>query len=279
MKKLLTAILFLACCVACSSQESTPPRALIITGQHNTHNWEVSHLILNDLLESDGFDVDIAYSPKKGEDMSTFNPRFTDYNVVVMDYNGDMWCEEMKADFVEYVRAAKGGLVLYHAANTIFRDWEEYNKITALGAFGGRGEQTPGYYTTWKDDELVKYEGSGVVGHHGKRHDFEIVCRNMDHPAVDKTLPKISMQYNDEIYDQTKGPANIKDVLYTAYSETETGGTGREEVLIFTVDYGDARIYNSMIGHVCDSREESTAMSSEIFTKSFLAGVRWAAGL
>ncbi len=276
MKKLLTFIFILCTSMVVVAKS---PRALIITGQHNTHNWEVSHLILNDLLTDGGFDVDIAYSPKKGEDMSSFNPRFKDYNVVVMDYNGDMWCDAMKDDFVKYVRKAKGGLVLYHAANTIFRDWEEYNKITALGAFGGRGEQTPGYYTTWKDGELVKYEGSGTVGHHGARHDFEIVCRNLDHPAVDKSLAKVSMQYNDEIYDQTKGPANIKDVLYTAYSETETGGTGREEVLIFTVDYGKARIYNSMIGHVCDSREESTAMSSEIFTKSFMAGVRWAAGL
>ncbi len=254
-----------------------PPKALIITGQHKTHNWAVSHVILNNLLAEDGFEVDIAMSPKQGEDMSTFNPDFEKYNLVVVDYNGDMWCEQMKEGFVRYVRAGKGGLFLYHAANTIFREWEEYQRITALGAFGGRGEDTEGYYTTWKEGGVVKYEGRGVVGHHGKRHDFTLTCRNEHHPAVDPTLPKEPLQYDDEIYDQTKGPANIKEVLYTAYSETETGGTGREEILVFTVDYYHARIFHSMIGHAGKSLDNTPAMTSETFEKIFLAGARWAA--
>ncbi|MFR9602341.1 MAG: ThuA domain-containing protein [Rikenellaceae bacterium] len=275
-KRTLLALLLICGCAFSAAAKTT--KALIITGQHRTHNWAVSHLILQDILEGDGYDVDIAVSPKEGEDMSGFNPNFKKYDLVVMDYNGDMWCEEMQEGFIKYVQAAKGGLFLYHAANTIFTDWEEYNKMTALGAFGGRGEQTKGFYTTWKDGQMVKYEGSGVVGHHGKRHDFDMVCRNPNHPAVDPTLPQITRQVNDEIYDQAKGPANIKDVLYTAYSETETGGTGREEILIFTVDYGKARIYHSMIGHVCDSRDESTAMHTDMFVKSTLAGARWASG-
>ncbi len=275
MKKQLLTLLLICGCIFSVAAKTT--KALIITGQHRTHNWAVSHLILQDILEGDGYDVDIAMSPKEGEDMSGFNPNFKKYDLVVMDYNGEMWCEEMQEGFVKYVQKAKGGLVLYHAANTIFTDWEEYNKITALGAFGGRGEQTEGFYTTWKDDKMVKYEERGVVGHHGKRHDFDIVCRNVNHPAVDPTLPKITHQVNDEIYDRAKGPANVKDVLYTAYSDPETGGTGREEILIFTVDYGKARIYHSMIGHVCDTREESTAMHTDTFVKSFLAGARWAA--
>ncbi len=253
------------------------PKALIITGQHTTHNWAVSHVILNNLLTDDGFEVDIAMSPQQGEDMSTFHPNFDIYDLVVMDYNGDMWCEKMKVDFVAYVRGGKGGLFLYHAANTIFREWEEYQKITALGAFGGRGVDTEGYYTTWKEGGVVKYEGKGVVGHHGKRHDFTLTCRNEHHPAVDATLPIEPQQYDDEIYDQTKGPANIKDVLYTAYSETETGGTGREEILVFTVDYYDARIFHSMIGHAGKSLDNTPAMTSETFEKIFLAGARWAA--
>ncbi len=276
MRKRLTLTLCLICC-ALATFAARPAKALIITGQHNTHNWAESHLILKDILESDGFEVDLALSPKKGEDMSGFNPNFKKYDLVVMDYNGDMWCEQMQADFIEYVQRGKGGLFLYHAANTIFRDWEEYQKITALGAFGGRGEQTEGYYTTWSDGGMVKYEDQGVVGSHGDRHDFTITCRNMNHPAVDPTLPEQSLQLHDEIYDRCKGPANIKDVLYTAYSDPATRGTGREEILIFTVDYGKARIYHSMVGHVCDPGEESPAMRTEFFIKSTIAGARWAA--
>lgn len=235
-------------------------------------------MILSDLLTEDGFEVEIAYSPKQGEDMTSYNPDFELYDVVIMDYNGDLWCQEMRDSFVDYLQDG-GGLVLYHAANTTFRVWEEFDKIIGLGAFGGRGEQTEGYYTEWKDGQMIKYEDQGVVGHHGARHDFTIVCRNPDHPAVDPTLPLEAHQPFDEIYDRTKGPANIKDVLYTAYSETQTGGTGKEEIVIFTVDYGKARIFNSMIGHAAsDNPEECAAMHSEAFTKSFLAGARWAAG-
>lgn len=278
MKKLLFALLIICSTLVSSCSSPQPTRVLIITGQHKTHNWEVSHVILYDILKGDGYDVDIAMSPKMGEDMSNFHPDFSQYNLVVMDYNGDMWCEKMQNEFVAYVREGRGGLYLYHAANTIFTDWDEYTQITALGAFGGRGEHTEGYYVTWRDGAMVKYEGRGVVGHHGKRHDFEIVCRNMDHPAVDKSLPQITMQYHDEVYDQVKGPANVKDVLYTGYSDPETGGTGREEILIFTVDYYNARIFHSMIGHVCETRETSPAMSSETFVKTLLAGARWASG-
>lgn len=274
MKRLF--LLLLAFCTICTISAKTT-KALIITGQHKTHNWAVSHLVLQELLLGDGYDVDIAMSPKQGEDMNDFCPKFSRYDLVVMDYNGDMWCEKMQNAFVKYVQKAKGGLFLYHAANTIFKDWEEYNKIIALGAFGGRGAQTEGYYTTWKDDKMVKYEDSGVVGHHGKRHDFMVTCRNPDHPAVDPTLPIETPQYSDEIYDHTKGPANIKDVLYTAYSDKKGGGTGREEIVVFTVDYGKSRIFNSMIGHAGPTKEESPALNSETFKKIFLAGARWAA--
>ncbi len=277
IRKSLLSLIFICATTTCAVAKN--PRALIITGQHNTHNWEVSHLVLEELLTEGGYDVDIALSPKKGEDMSKFNPNFKSYNLVVMDYNGDMWSEKMQRDFVKYVKRGKGGLYLYHAANTIFRDWEEYNKITALGAFGGRGELTEGYYTEWRGGEVVKYEDRGVVGAHGQRHDFTLVCRNPNHPAVDPSLPIEPLQLHDEIYDHTKGPANIKDVLYTAHSGVATGGTGREEILVFTVDYGKARIVNSMIGHVNDSREESPAITSPTFKKIFLAAASWAAGL
>ncbi len=276
IKKLSLSLLLLCSLMTLVAQA---PKALIITGQHNTHNWEVSHVILHELLEEGGFDVDIALSPKKGEDMSGFNPDFEPYNLVVMDYNGDMWCEEMKRGFLDYVQKGEGGVYLYHAANTIFGDWEEYQKITALGAFGGRGAHTPGVYAKWEDNQLVKYEAHGTVGHHGVRHDFTINCRNPKHPAVDPKLPKKAVMTYDELYDQTKGPGNIKDVLYTAYSETSTGGTGREEVLVFTVDYGKARIFHSMLGHAGDSREDSPAMTCKTFRKTLLAGARWAAGV
>ena len=66
-----------------------PIKTLLITGQNN-HNWPVSHVVLEKILENSGlFEVDLAVSPAKGEDMSGFVLDFEPYQLVVLDYNGD----------------------------------------------------------------------------------------------------------------------------------------------------------------------------------------------
>ena len=49
------------------------------------------------------FATDIATSPAKGEDMSSFSPDFNNYDVVVLDYNGDAWPEATNKAFIDYV--------------------------------------------------------------------------------------------------------------------------------------------------------------------------------
>lgn len=61
--------------------------------------------------------------------------------------------------------------------------------------------------------------------------------RDKVHPVV-KGLPLKWRHAKDELYDRMRGPGNIRDILYTAYSDKETNGSGREEPLVFTVDYG-----------------------------------------
>ena len=74
-----------------------------------------------------------------------------------------------------------------------------------------------------------------------------------------------------------RGPANIKDLLYTAYSDKSTGGSGREEPLVFTVDYGKARIFHIMIGHAGNTVEDNVAMQCTGFQVLLLRGSEWAA--
>ncbi len=51
----------------------------INTGQNN-HNWQVSHLAIQQTLENSGlFKVDFAISPEKGKDMSGFVLDFAPY--------------------------------------------------------------------------------------------------------------------------------------------------------------------------------------------------------
>lgn len=260
--------------LACTVSARKPIKTLLITGQNN-HNWQVSHIALQKILENSGrFDVDFAISPEQGKDMSGFVIDFTPYQLVVLDYNGDAWPEETNRRFVEYVQGG-GGVVVYHAADNAFAKWPEYNRICALGGWEGRDENA-GPYVYWQDGKLVKDSSAGPGGSHGRQHEYVLNGRDKVHPIV-KGLPIKWRHAKDELYDRMRGPGNIRDILYTAYSDKETGGSGREEPLIFTVDYGDARIFHTMLGHAGATLEDNTAMQCAGFQVLFLRGAEWAA--
>ena len=60
--------------------------------------------------------VEVATSPAKGADMSTFKPDFAAYQVVVSNYNGEMWPEATREAFEKFVKGG-GGFVSVHAAD------------------------------------------------------------------------------------------------------------------------------------------------------------------
>ena len=99
-------------------------KALIVSGQNN-HNWQVSHRVLRLILDQSGlFECDIMLTEPAGGDMSSFTPDFEKYDVVVLDYNGDRWPKQTDEAFVKYVKRG-GGVVVYHAADNAFAEWEE----------------------------------------------------------------------------------------------------------------------------------------------------------
>ena len=124
-----------------SCKLSAEYKALIVTGQNN-HNWKASSPIIKQVLEQTGlFSADIAKTPESKGDMNTFAPNFSNYDVVVLDYNGDSWSDKTKAAFVEYVNKG-GGVVVYHGADNAFPEWKEFNEIIGLGGWGGRNEKS-----------------------------------------------------------------------------------------------------------------------------------------
>ncbi|MCS2919817.1 ThuA domain-containing protein [Parabacteroides merdae] len=251
-----------------------PIKTLLITGQNN-HNWQVSHVVLKQILENSGrFDVDFVISPEQGKDMSGFVLDFSPYQLVVLDYNGDSWPEETNRRFLEYVQNG-GGVVIYHAADNAFSKWPEFNRICALGGWEGRNENS-GPYVYWKDGKLVKDSSAGPGGSHGRQHEYVLNGRDKVHPVV-KGLPLKWRHAKDELYDRMRGPGNIRDILYTAYSDKETNGSGREEPLVFTVDYGNARIFHTMLGHAGATTEDNIAMQCTGFQVLLLRGAEWAA--
>ncbi len=255
-------------------EAAKPIQALLITGQNN-HNWPVSSVVIKKQLEDSGkFEVTVATSPKQGEDMSKFILDFSPYKLVILDYNGDHWPEATRTGFMDFVNKG-GGVVVYHAADNAFGDWPEFTKIVALGGWGEYNEQS-GPYAYWKDGALFKDNSPGRAGSHGKQHVYTLTRRNDKHP-ITKGLPETYQHGPDELYDRMRGPANIKDVLYTAFSSLDTNGSGREEILIFTVDHPKARIFHTMIGHAGPTVENCPAMNTEAFKVTLLRGCEWAA--
>lgn len=266
-------IVAMALVFSCCS-ETKPIKALVLSGQNN-HNWQVSHKVLKLILDNSGmFETDTLLSPPAGGDMSVFKPEFEKYDVVVLDYNGDRWSAETDSAFLQYVRNG-GGVVIYHAADNAFADWEEYNRIIALGGWEGRNEKH-GPYCYWEDGRLVIDETPGNAGSHGQQREYAMHCRNAEHP-ITKGLPDNWMHGKDEMYDSMRGPANIKDLLYSGKAEKETGGSGKEEPLVFTVDYGKARIFHIMLGHCGPTAEDNPGMQCAGFQTLLLRGTEWAA--
>ncbi len=276
MKKIIYVILAMLpfVCISSCAQKSEPIKTLIVTGQNN-HVWEVSHVAIKQVLENSGlFAVDLAISPAKGADMSEFKTDFSAYQLVVLDYNGDRWPEGTDKAFLDYVDKG-GGVVIYHAADNAFREWKEYNKILGFGGWEGRNE-TDGPYIYLKDNKPVYDETPGAGGSHGSQHEFVLNGGNPDHP-VTKGLPAKWRHAKDELYDRMRGPGIVKDVLFWAYSSPDTGGSGRDELSIFTVDYGNARIFHTTLGHAGKTLDDNIAMQCAGFQVTLLRGAEWAA--
>lgn len=251
-----------------------PIKTLVVTGQNN-HNWPVSHIAIQKILENSGlFQVDLAISPQKGEDMSAFTPDFSAYQLVVLDYNGDPWPEKTNQAFVEYVKKG-GGVVIYHAANNSFPNWKAYNEICSLGGWEGRDEKS-GPYAYWENNQLKKDMTAGSGGSHGSQREYVLTARSQGHPVL-KGLPEQWMHAQDELYDRMRGPANIGTLMYTAFALKDKGGSGREEPLVFTVDYGKARIFHLMLGHAGGTLGNNPAMQCTGFQVLLLRGSEWAA--
>jgi type 1 glutamine amidotransferase len=268
LRTVLSLIVVLMLSVAATAGAAEKLKALVIDGQNN-HNWKATTPVIKKAMESSNrFTVDVATSPSRGKDMSTFNPEFSKYDVVVSNYNGAMWSKKTQQAFLDYVNGG-GGLVILHAANNSFGGWKEYNEIIGLGGWGGRN-QRHGPYVYFKDDKLVRDESKGGGGHHGRQHDFAIMIRDSDHP-ITKGMPKVWLHVKDELYDKLRGPAVSMTVLATAYASPKTGGSGRHEPMIFTITAGKGRVFHTPMGHA------DYSMRCAGFQATLNRGAEWAA--
>jgi type 1 glutamine amidotransferase len=277
------------------AQSSSPIRALIIDGQNNHGAWPKTTMMMKKYLEdTKRYSVDVArtrftwqgdnlldkYPLKDGIVREAkkaavpdpdFKPDFSKYNVVISNFGfgAAPWPEETNRAFEKFV-AEGGGLVIVHAADNSFGDWDQYNKMIGLGGWGNRTEKNGPYVYFDENAKLVTDTSPGKGGSHGSQHEFSIVVRDAEHP-ITKGIPKTWLHSKDELYDRLRGPAQNMKILATAFSSKAQGGTDRHEPMIMTIDYAKGRVFHTPMGHA------DYSMECVGFITVFLRGTDWAA--
>lgn len=279
---------------------------LIIDGQNN-HGWMRTTPILKWIYEDSGrFNVEVSTAPgslprepqapkadakdeqkkayeeakakwaetkdaaKKANDekWALWRPQFKKYDVIVSNYNGDLWPDEVRSAFLDYMRNG-GGFVSVHAANNSFSQWPEYNEIIGVGGWGGRNEKS-GPYVRFKDGKITRDDKPGNGGSHGKQHEFIVETREAEHPIM-KGLPLKWKHAQDELYSHLRGPAKNLTVLATAFSDPLTGGSNENEPMLMTIQYEKGRAFHTTLGHA------EVSMQGRGFQITLLRGTEWAA--
>ncbi|MFP4293212.1 MAG: ThuA domain-containing protein [Cyclobacteriaceae bacterium] len=252
------------------------PKVLIVTGQNN-HTWRRTTPLIEAILEESGkFDITLSMAPAKGskeEVWVNWQPDFTDYDVVLNNYNGEMWPEPVRQSFEKYI--SNGGTALMiHAANNPFEGWTEYEKMVGLLWRKNNGGTRIYYENDGTEVRIPSGEGPGAG--HGKVHDWPISSYDAGHPIM-KGLPKTWMHANDELYHGQRGPAENMRMLATAYSSEESGGTGMHEPMVWWIPYGKGKVITFLPGHLWPTQKEDTAFLCVGFRTLLNRSVEWLA--
>jgi uncharacterized protein len=274
LRTFLAPIAMLGLWFAAPAVAAEPLKLLIIDGQNN-HNWKAMTPFMKGQLEKAGrFTVDVDTTPEKKfppEAWNSFRPEFKKYDVILSNYNGEPWPDEVKQALEQYV-AAGGGLVIIHAANNAFPEWVEYNKMIGLGwrapDFGER-------LTLDDSGRPVRTEkGAGPGAGHGPQHEYSVVIRDLEHP-VTRGMPREWLHTRDELYHGQRGPAANMHILATAYSDPAKRGTGAHEPMIWWIPYGKGRVFTTVLGHVTGN--DITGIRCIGFLTVMNRGTEWAA--
>ena len=313
---LLSVLVFAMSCSEGKHKE-TPKvklKALIIDGQNNHYVWpKTSRMMANYLEQTALFEVDfkhtdtlwigIKYNPDRAgtltkyihefpidsaehviaaepPEKSNFTLDFSPYDLVVLNLGlmAAEWPENTKRNFEEYMEQG-GGLLVVHAANNAWGNWDAYNKMIGLGAWGGR-DSTSGPYVFYNEEgEIEKDFSKGVAGSHGLEHEYLMTSRAQEHPIM-KGLPAKWLHTKDELYDRMRGPFENAIILATAYSDSVKNqqpwepvlkGSGRHVPTLMAINYGKGRIFHTTLGHF------DYAMECVGFITTFQRGAEWAA--
>lgn len=260
----------LGLCLLCGQEKATQKIRVVIVDGQNNHDWRSTTPFMKRVLEESGrFSVDVSSNLRPGDKPGRvpsvpFPPDLSRYDVLLSNYNGAAWPTEFQKELETRLREGKIGLVIVHAANNAFGNWQEYNRMIGLGWRSPKGGDR-----LLLDDagKLVRIpSGQGDGSGHRYTGEFTVVVRDLDHP-ITRGMPREWRHTRDELYDNLRGPAENMHILATAYSK----GTQAHEPMIWTVSYGQGRVFHTPLGH------DLTGMRCVGFITVLRRGTEWAA--
>lgn len=273
----LSAMLF-ACTGIRADQQGDKVKVAILTGQNN-HGWMMDTPVLNNILnEAKIFETTILQTPDRNDKdkaakWEAFKPDFTKFDVIVLNYNGEMWPDHVKTAWLEYVSGG-GKVYAFHAGNNPFKGWDEFEKMIGLLWRNNKGGKR--VYFDDEGNKQVMEAGEGPGAGHGRKHAYVVDTKVEDHPIF-KDLPKSWMHASDELYHGQRGPAQDMTVLQTAYSDPKTGGTGVHELICWTIPYGKGLVMTNVMGHWWKNDKDGPALKCAGFQTVFTRSIEWLA--
>ena len=223
-------------------------RALIVDGFSN-HDWsKTTDFIRATLSETGMFEVAVSTTPSTLEspDWASWRPRFSDYEVVILNWNNvrqpDLhWPRIVERTLESYVRGG-GGLLAFHSANNAFAHWPEYDRMIGLGW----RKKDHGFALQLEPDGEIRRipAGAGEDTSHGPRQDT-VVIRLTHHP-ITRGTPERWLTPDIEVYTYARGPAEELTVLTYGLHEA----SDKYWPLEWVVFYGKGRVYSSSFGHI-----------------------------
>ncbi len=252
----MRSVLLLALLIAAQAEGAV--RVLVLTGRNN-HDWRTTAPYLAKILGAvpGRFDVRLDEEPTGLNSAALAN-----YDVLVVDYQGGRWGGVTEQAIESFVQKG-GGMAVIHTASYSFCG----NEILGDGHVPTGKREPP--WPAWKKMEGACWVSSGEAkSGHGKRHLYEVKTVDPAHPILAGMPPSFTV--SDELYHRLDLDRSAH-VIATALSSKESGGTGRDEPVLWTVGYGKGRVFHTVLGH------DTTAMDSAGFATTFARGVEWAA--
>lgn len=264
--------------LGCNTVQAEKIKVGILTGQNN-HAWFRDTPVLKQIFDDAKiFDTTILQTPDKNDKekaakWEAFKPDFKQYDVIVFNYNGEMFPDHLKKSFLSYVEG--GGKVLsFHAGNNPFRGWSEFEQM--IGLLWRNNKSGKRVFFDKDGNKQVMQVGEGPGAGHGRQHPFLVDTHTPDNPIF-ADLPKQWMHAKDELYHGQRGPAENMTIMMTAYSDSKTGGTGVHEPMIWTIPYGKGLVMTNVMGHWWRGKGGGESLQCAGFQTIFTRSAEWLA--